>query len=511
MASANRPLPRLTLSIVAEGRAGDPATFVNTIEAALDRLAPPGVLGIAVSGGSDSLALLTIASDWAKERGRELRAVTVDHGLRAESGREAAFVADYAAHIGIAHRTLRAGELASGNLSAAAREARFGLIADWAEAGWAEAEGVTAIALGHSMDDQAETLLMRLARGAGVEGLASMQPRRDWRGIAWIRPMLAIRRAELRDWLRARDIAWIDDPTNEDRAFDRVKARHALSLLDPLGISVEGLARTAHLLARQRRVLRRAATELAERAVSWGSLGEAYITRAALARAELDSGLRVFGNTLARVAGREHRPRARALEPAFARLMGMPDAPEFRDAEDSLSARAEEIPAAGDDAGGAARMTLGGCLIVPEAEAGRLLICREPGAVAGRVPLIPGRNIWDRRWSVTASLGLNEGWQIGALGASGCNYLKHLATDGVWRPGEAWLQIARPVLETVAAIFPAFDAADDAAASACFPVAVPAAGFWAPDAPVCLREIRASVLAEERAPGDGTNGSARHR
>ncbi len=135
--------------------------------AELDRLVPGGTPGVAVSGGGDSTALLIIAVRWAGERGRGIAAATVDHGLRAESAAEAAGVAAHCARLGIPHQILRAGNLrdAGGNLSAAAREARFALLGDWARA-----QGLSAVLLGHTMDDQAETVMMRLARGSGAEG-----------------------------------------------------------------------------------------------------------------------------------------------------------------------------------------------------------------------------------------------------------------------------------------------------------------------------------------------------
>lgn len=508
MASANRPRPRPTLSAVAEATTGDSANPVKTIEAALDRLTPPGRIGaagslaVAVSGGSDSMALLSIAAGWARDRGRDLHAVTVDHGLRSESAAEAAFVADHAARIGVGHHILQVGEMAPGNLSAAAREARYSLMASWAVE-----QKVMAVALGHSMDDQAETLLMRLARGSGVDGLASMRPRRDWQGVAWIRPMLAIRRQDLRTWLRAEGIPWIDDPSNEDLGFDRVKARRALSLLEPVGITVEGLARTAEILALQRLVLARAASELELQAVRHGKLGEAYLVRAAFSDAEYDTGLRVFADTLASIAGRNQRLRARVLEPAFARLFGrFPEvdggaeaqasevqAGEVRAGEAHMSSADRSAGAAADEAAmdraaeGPSPMTIGGCLAVPGAEDGSILICREPGAVEGPTPVKAETLIWDRRWLITAPAMPEGGWVVGALGPAGCSHLRRASANGEWNPPGIWASAARPVRETVAAIFSAGDRST--------PAAVPAIGYVAQNMPPELAGITTEALA----------------
>ncbi len=131
-----------------------------------------GPLGIAVSGGSDSLALLHLMVEWGRA---PLRCVTVDHRLRDASAEEAAQVAEICAALGIAHDTLTwDGWDGQGNLAAEARRARYALLADWAVT-----HGLTGIALGHTQDDIAETLLMRLARRAGVDGLAAMPQRRS--------------------------------------------------------------------------------------------------------------------------------------------------------------------------------------------------------------------------------------------------------------------------------------------------------------------------------------------
>ncbi len=466
-ASSSRPTRRPTRWPVAEADSGnstrDPAARVL---AGLDRLAPEGRLGVAVSGGGDSMALLAFAVDWARRRGREAHAVTVDHALRSGSAGEAAFVAAHCARVGVAHRTLRAGPMPPGNLPAAAREARYGLIA-----GWARGERIAGVALGHTMDDQAETLLMRLARGAGVEGLSGMAARRDWQGIAWLRPMLGIRRAALRDWLQVRGIPWIDDPTNEEDAYDRVKARRALVALEPLGISVEGLAETVRTLARQRHVLARAAAEIEAAAVRWGAYGEARLALEPLRETERDTALRVFAETLVRAAGRAQRPRFRSVEPALSALIG----------------------------GKGRALTLGGCLVVPDLEGGSLLVCREPSAAAAPVPLRPPGLVWDGRWRIAMPAGVAEepgggSLTIGALGQAGCDCLGRAARAGAWQPPEGWAAAPRPVRETVPAVYAATGGGPGGPGESGALLAVPAAGFLAPGAPTGLAAVEATPL-----------------
>ena len=206
-----------------------------------DALPDGQTIGIALSGGGDSIALLHLAI----AAGCRVEAVTVDHRLRDGSTAEAAMVAGWCAALGVAHevRVWDHGPVA-GNLMDAARRARMGLILDWAKA-----RGIGHVALGHTRDDQAETLLMGLARSAGIAGLSGM--RRMWveGDVTCHRPLLDAGREELRDWLRARGIAWVEDPTNDDTRFTRVKARAAMAALGPLGITAEGLSGVAAHLA----------------------------------------------------------------------------------------------------------------------------------------------------------------------------------------------------------------------------------------------------------------------
>ncbi len=212
---------------------------------------PPARLGVAVSGGGDSVALLAVLVRFAKGRDVDLFVITVDHGLRPEAKEEIALVTDLCAAWDLPHHIeYWTGWEGTGNLQAAARDARYDLMADWAYG-----NQITHIALGHTADDQAETFLMRLARGAGVDGLSAMSPRRVQRGITWVRPFLRIERAALRTFLRASRLNWSEDPSNSNRDFERVRMRDALTVLGTLGVQPATLVDVAYNMSRAREAL----------------------------------------------------------------------------------------------------------------------------------------------------------------------------------------------------------------------------------------------------------------
>jgi tRNA(Ile)-lysidine synthase len=379
-----------------------------------DGLPAGETIGIAVSGGGDSTALLHLC----RTAGLRVEAVTVDHGLRPESAAEAEAVARDCAALGVPHLVTRweHGSVA-GNLMDAARRARMVLIASWARG-----RGIGHVALGHTRDDQAETLLMGLARQAGIAGLSGMRPRWDDGGVEFHRPLLAAGREELRDWLRARGVPWVEDPTNENDHFQRVKARRALVALAPLGITAEGLAAVAGNLA------------LAQKALA----------------------------TQVRSAGRHLREAAGALQ-VDAALWDEPEEVQRQLVVAAVQWLSDAVypPRAGDTARLIAAMragrdaTLAGC----RHRSGWLM--REARAVGAVVPV---GTLWDGRWQVIGAEG-----EVRALGAglrqcpdwraSGLTRQVLEVTPGVWQDDDlvaAPLAAFGPATATLATSFDAF-------------------------------------------------------
>lgn len=220
---------------------GPPERALARFREDLDVLVGPDVrLGVGVSGGPDSLALLLLA---AAARPGRVEAASVDHQLRADNAAEAAFVARVCAALGVPHAILKAEVAPGASVQAHARAARYRVLADWAIE-----QGLGAIASAHHADDQAETLLMRLARGAGLSGLSATRRKRVLEpGIDLVRPVLGWRRAELRAIVDSAGLVPVDDPANRDPRHDRTRFRGLLDRSD--WADAERLALSARWLA----------------------------------------------------------------------------------------------------------------------------------------------------------------------------------------------------------------------------------------------------------------------
>jgi tRNA(Ile)-lysidine synthase len=208
---------------------------------------------LAVSGGPDSLALMVLAARWRRslKRGPELIAVTIDHGLREASAREARDVKKRATELGLPHRTLNwRGDKPAAGVPAAARAARYALLAKAARR-----SGATHIFTAHTRDDQAETVLMRLARGSGISGLAAMARQSERDGLRLARPLLDIAKSRLIATLARAKIDFAVDPTNSDPRFMRPRLRALMAAFADEGCDSRNLARLAARLRRANEAL----------------------------------------------------------------------------------------------------------------------------------------------------------------------------------------------------------------------------------------------------------------
>jgi tRNA(Ile)-lysidine synthase len=307
--------------------AADGQSLAARFAEALEELGSPlnAPFALAVSGGGDSVALMHLTADWLRTNAAPFdraTVLTVDHGLRPGSAREAAATAAWARSAGFKSETLAwRGAKPRANIEDGARTARYRLMGDWCRT-----NGVSTVLLAHTRDDQAETFLLRLGRGSGVDGLSAMRPRAPfplpgYGGITLIRPLLDIGRDELRADLTARRAPWLEDPMNEDPRFARVRIRTALiPALEAAGISPTRIAQAAHHLGRAREALDSATQQFLARHTRFDPSGRALLDGAALAAQPRELGLRALSTLLLRVSGRTYRPRFERLENVYDKL-----------------------------------------------------------------------------------------------------------------------------------------------------------------------------------------------
>lgn len=282
------------------------------------RFAAPWPCAVAVSGGGDSLALMHLLADWAKAHDRDPPIVlTVDHRLQKHSTANAKQVLAWAKKIGLkAHALTWKGTKPKGDIEAAARDARYHLMGEWCRK-----RGIGALYVGHTRDDQAETFLLRLARGSGLDGLAAMRPvssypLSDFRDLQLIRPLIDLERDRLRAYLTARGQEWFDDPMNSDPRFGRVRIRAAMEHLKMAGLTPARIADAAAHLGRAREALDAVTAAVLRRACR--TEGEVVLVEAgALLAAPREVGLRAMAQVLMGISGQPYRPRFERLERLF--------------------------------------------------------------------------------------------------------------------------------------------------------------------------------------------------
>lgn len=326
-------------------------------------------IALAVSGGGDSTALMWLAARWTKslKNPPKIDVLTVDHAYRAGSDNEARQVMAWANALGLpAHILTSSYSKPKSGLQQKARRLRYRLMTDWCGEAGAEV-----LVTAHTQEDQAETLLMRLARGSGVIGLGAMAAEGVAEGgLPIARPFLEISRARLLATLGAASHPWIEDPSNENTQFERVRMRKMMPKLAEIGLTSEALARSARRLGRAAKPLLRSSEALLAQAIEMRPQGYALVN-------------------LEKFLGAEAEIRILGLQELLKILGGTNDLAQLSEIE-----RLEDWITTG---AGQAR-TLAGCRIARRSKV--LVVGREPGRIAGEPIMLPslGSVVWDSRF-----------------------------------------------------------------------------------------------------------------
>lgn len=343
------------------------------------------VLALAVSGGADSMALALLAARWATATGGKAVALTVDHGLRPESSREAAQVGEWLATHGIRHEILTwKGPKPPSGVMAAARAARYRLLLDWCAS-----NGVLHLVLAHQAEDQGETFLLRLSRASGALGLAAMPTVSERAEARVLRPLLDVPHARLIATLEACRQSWLEDPSNRDPRFARTRLRAVLPKLADRGMDDRRLQSLAGGFAARRRAEEWRLADFLARAAAIHSEGWASLDHAQLRGAAFEMACTALARLALTIGGRDYPPRAERV----ARL--------------AKTLTAER----------AVTRTLGGCLFV--VRRGQILIAREPAAMSPPCVVNPGATVmWDDRFVVKLDSQRHGGARVERLGAA---------------------------------------------------------------------------------------------
>tara|TARA_B110000967_G_C18894693_1_gene569738 strand:- start:1404 stop:2789 length:1386 start_codon:yes stop_codon:yes gene_type:complete len=347
--------------------------YVRFVDA-MDRLGPfeyePHV-AIAVSGGGDSIALTYFAHEWARANGGQITVLTVDHGLRSDSRSEAERVGGWINALGITHQILNwQGVKPKSRIQAMARNARYRLMDDWCKD-----NGVLHLLVAHNENDQAETYLMRKEHGSGPDGLAAMSQILELSHCRLLRPLLAENTQNLRHFLMVQNAKWVEDPSNQNPIFERVRMR--LHIKDEK-ISCLDVATTAAQFGNSRLRSSRALSALIAFGVQLSPLGFAYVNLSVLTNASSDDIMRLFARVLMTVGGRSYAPSRTQLEFLVGKLLN----------------------------NSASSVTGGGCQVIHKRDG--FLVAREKRGLPLPVLVAPKETIhWDHRFKMTFGEGLS--------------------------------------------------------------------------------------------------------
>lgn len=347
-------------------------------------LAPGTPLALAVSGGPDSMALALCAKEWRRKNPGELVAFIVDHGLRAEAGAEARRTAEVLAALGIEAEILRwEHPPVLARLHETARRARYRLLIDACKK-----RGIGHLLLAHQREDQAETILMRLAKGSGIGGLGGMRAENLADGVRLVRPLLSVPKARLEAVCRAAHVAFAADPSNASAKYARGRLRRVMPLLAEEGLTVERLADLGARAAEAADALDHYAAMLLRVATKLDAAGVVRIGLDHFRTAPRATALLALSECLQSVHREDYAPERAPLADLLDALCGDGETP---------------------------ARTLHGCLI---SKAGsEAAVMREFSAISEAVKIVPGESAtWDGRWLVTLDKNAGQDFEIRALG-----------------------------------------------------------------------------------------------
>jgi tRNA(Ile)-lysidine synthase len=270
-------------------------------------------LAVAVSGGADSMALLLLTHRWIQEKGGQLVALTVDHGLRPESRQEALRVQEWVQGRGIQHIILNwEGEKPDSRLQERARMSRYHLLTSWCKE-----NGIPTLLLGHHQQDQEETFWLRLTAGSGLEGLSGMKKRSVRDGIVFVRPFLGFSKERLKETLTAENQSWIEDPSNESNHFFRGRFR---SLLKEEGLSFPRLIKVMEKLQEDRDFMNQSLQRALEMTVQVDEAGFLILSRRDFEELHPALAKRVLSHLMLWFSGAPYPPRSEQVARIFEKL-----------------------------------------------------------------------------------------------------------------------------------------------------------------------------------------------
>lgn len=393
-------------------------------------------VAVGVSGGGDSMALAFLMQEWVNYHDGEMISLTVDHQLRDGARAEAESVQKVFEEHGMNHAILTwEGPKPATRIQEAARDARYRLLTDYCNA-----HGYTMLAVAHNLEDQAETFWMRLAHGSGIDGLAGIAGVRHIGGVALIRPVLGFSRARLRATCARYRVGWIEDPSNSNEKYLRVKLREFEEMLATEGFTPQRLSATLQKLEDARDALQTMTAEAAGRCLTLHPEGYATLHLKPWRDLPRDIQRRVLTQALQAVSPQAYPPGFEAVEATRLDLQKL------------------------DFAG----KTLHGCELLKPADDAVTLV-REAAIVEPRVPAANGV-VWDHRFTLAGLPGVNA--EIGPLGEEGIAALRRAKF-----PEEKLKQLPSKARR----MLPAFWHNDNLCA-------VPHLNYYSDDCPAALRE-----------------------